>query len=78
MSLLVGTVLHGFCGGYFGRDHYNCCRVEAVGIDWVVIRDLEGQGLAFGAGRDIHGNLAEYRKPCPGEYGCFHEEGELW
>jgi hypothetical protein len=78
MPLLVGAVLHGFCGGYFGRDHYNCCRVEAVGVDWVVVRNLEGQGIDFAIGRDIHDNLAEYRKPCPGEYCCDHEEGELW
>lgn len=36
--LRVGDVLHGYCGGYFGRDGYECKTVEAVGSDWVVAR----------------------------------------
>lgn len=35
----VGTILYGYCGGYFGRDSYNDKRVEAVGADWVVARE---------------------------------------
>lgn len=40
--LRVGDVLHGFCGGEFGRDAYQCKRVEALGADWVVARDESG------------------------------------
>lgn len=36
----VGTVVYGYCNGFFGRDSYNDKRVEAVGADWVVARDL--------------------------------------
>lgn len=49
----VGDVLHGFCGGAFGRDSYGCRRVEAVGFDWLVTRNdrrevelLTGEPLA--------------------------------
>lgn len=41
--LRVGQVLDGFCGGYFGRDSYSPKRVEAMGVDWVVVRNDEGR-----------------------------------
>lgn len=37
----VGTEVHGFAGGVFGRDSYGCRRIEAMGSDWVVTRMLE-------------------------------------
>lgn len=37
--LAVGDVIHGFAHGVFGRDHYHCVRIEAVGSDWIVARD---------------------------------------
>ena len=37
----IGTVLYGYCGGYFGRDSYGPKRVEAMGADWVVAREME-------------------------------------
>jgi hypothetical protein len=39
---LVGQVIHGFAGGVFGRDSYQCRRVEAVGYDWLVTRNESG------------------------------------
>lgn len=42
-KIKVGSVLHGFCGGEFGRDSYDCKRVEAVGSDWMVVRTTSGQ-----------------------------------
>jgi hypothetical protein len=75
--LAVGDVLHGFCGGIFGRDHYNCCAVEAVGADWVVTRDLSveiGTGLDFASGRSTLATLRKYRvrttKPADGSPCC--------
>lgn len=44
-----GDILHGFCGGSFGRDSYACRRVEAVGLDWIVTRS----GLGDGAASDV-------------------------
>jgi hypothetical protein len=41
----IGTLLHGYCGGLFGRDNYNDKRVEAIGADWIVARDVYGQVL---------------------------------
>lgn len=41
--LRVGDVLHGYCGGAFGRDSYECKRVEAIGADWVICRTVGGQ-----------------------------------
>lgn len=41
--LAVGTVLYGFCNGFFGRDSYEDKRVEAFGADWIVARDDQGR-----------------------------------
>jgi hypothetical protein len=41
-GIFVGTRLHGFCGGYFGRDSYGEKVVEAVGSDWIVVREEDG------------------------------------
>jgi len=66
-------MLYGYCGGVFGRDHYNHCRVEAVGVDWVVVRqvdfDCEGQGPypEFAQGDTIHQDLEEYTIKTPAE-----------
>lgn len=52
MSLQIGQMLYGYCGGYFGRDSYDNKRIEAIGIDWVVAR--EGNGMPnFASGEDI-------------------------
>lgn len=39
--LRVGDLLEGYCDGWFGRDSYGDKRVEAVGADWVVVREIE-------------------------------------
>lgn len=73
--LAVGDALHGFCGGYLGRDHYDCCRVEALGPDWVVTRtdnDIVNV-LGFASGAQTLLQLRRYRqesdychtRPCP-------------
>lgn len=38
-TLRVGDVLYGYCRGAFGRDSYGNKRVEAIGADWVVVRE---------------------------------------
>jgi hypothetical protein len=40
--MYVGTILYGFCDGYFGRDSYSNKRIEAIGADWIVVRELDG------------------------------------
>lgn len=62
----VGDVIHGFAGGLFGRDHYDCVKIEAVGPDWVVARDGHG-GLCFASGERDLLSLAEVRDEdaCP-------------
>lgn len=61
--LRVGDVLYGFCGGHFGRDSYDDKRVEAVGSDWVVVREEYSKTVHL-----YHGDperLLEYRTPDP-------------
>jgi len=60
--LLVGTVLKGYCGGWFGRDSYEDKRVEAVGVDWVVVRDDSGYNKVplFATGKNIHEELKKF------------------
>ena len=49
--LRIGHVIHGHVNGYFGRDHYDCARIEAIGADWVVARTFEGHAItAAGSG----------------------------
>jgi len=56
--LRVGDVLPGYCGGTFGRDAYAEKRVEAIGSDWVVVRDETGT-VYFGEG--CPEDLVQYR-----------------
>jgi len=35
----VGMMIYGFCNGYFGRDSYGPKRIEAIGEDWLVVRE---------------------------------------
>jgi hypothetical protein len=44
--LVVGGIIHGYAGGWFGRDHYDCIRIEAVGVDWLVGRTESGRSSA--------------------------------
>lgn len=67
-GLAVGDVLHGFCGGIFGRDSHACKRVEAFGADWVVARGLgwgRTRGVHFAVGRHVLADLVQYRRPDP-------------
>jgi hypothetical protein len=34
-------MLYGSCNGYFGRDSYKPKRIEALGADWVVVRNVD-------------------------------------
>jgi hypothetical protein len=51
-------MLYGFCGGCFGRDSYYDKRVEAIGSDWVVARDSDGQVVFYDGFPD---GLVEFR-----------------
>lgn len=62
--LQVGDELHGYAGGYFGRDHYDCGHVEAVGRDWLVLRTQKGHAVSC-SGPGILQELARYRIPDP-------------
>ncbi|MFG3051841.1 hypothetical protein ACGFZP_12950 [Kitasatospora sp. NPDC048239] len=59
--IAVGDILHGFCGGVFGRDHYTCCTVEALGPDWLVARNPRGE-LSWADGEDALVTLRRYRE----------------
>lgn len=62
--LARGDVLHGYASGVFGRDHYDCCRIEAVGPDWIVARDEDGD-LSFACGTESLRSLQRTRdEPC--------------
>ena len=70
--LSIGDVIHGFAQGAFGRDHYHCVRIEAIGPDWIVARpdpqhpDAEHHGPSFTAGRRSLEYCIQARdEPCP-------------
>jgi len=56
-ALWVGDKLHGLCGGAFGSDSYGEKTVEAIGRDWVVVRE-GGRILLFVGNPE---GLCEYR-----------------
>ena len=60
MQLRVGDLLEGYCGGGFGSDSYWDKRVEAIGTDWVVAREVESGDVVFYDGRPE--DLLEYIK----------------
>lgn len=71
--LAVGDTIHGFAYGAFGRDHYHCVRVEAVGPDWIVARDHTepGDGPSFTSGRSSLELCQQARdEPCPVDNPC--------
>lgn len=37
----VGDIIHGFAGGSFGRDSYDCKKVEYIGRDYIVLRVID-------------------------------------
>lgn len=70
--LAVGDVIHGYAYGAFGRDHYECVRIEAVGPDWIVARgDDEWPGPSFAADREALVLCQRARdEPCPNDSSC--------
>ncbi|MFD7554153.1 hypothetical protein ACFV9E_06385 [Streptomyces sp. NPDC059835] len=76
--LAVGDVIHGFAHGAFGRDHYHCVRIEAVGPDWIVARpDVDWHGLSFVADRRSLELCQQARdEPCPNDDPCPFGEAQ--
>jgi hypothetical protein len=71
--LAVGDAIHGFAYGAFGRDHYDCVRIEAVGPDWIVARDPSKTwtGPSFTSGRDALQLCQQARdERCPNDRPC--------
>lgn len=72
--LAPGDVIHGFAHGAFGRDHYHCVRIEAVGPDWIVARDSDRGDYddpSFASGRRSLELCQEARdEPCPNDDPC--------
>lgn len=59
--LEIGDVLHGYCGGNFGRDSYNCKIVEQIGPGYVLARQEFGEWPEMATGSGIADRLREYR-----------------
>lgn len=72
VPLAVGDVIHGFARGVFGRNHYDCTKIEAAGLDWIVARDGDG-GLSFATGERNLRLLIQVRD----EDGCVKDECSL-
>lgn len=68
-KLKVGDTIYGFCYGAFGRDSYGDKIVEAIGPDWVLVRESYGLNVYEGNPND----LLAYTKE-PDEYGGYTDE----
>jgi hypothetical protein len=67
MELRIGSLLHGYCDGLFGRDidPNGALRVEAVGADWIVAREvMSGNPLfiAFRSAEVLENYVAKWIK----------------
>jgi hypothetical protein len=66
VTLAVGMVFLGYCGGYFGRNAYGEKRVEAFGADWIVARGgLSGKSIycaTFKSADDMRKCVEEFLK----------------
>lgn len=51
--ICVGLKLYGYCGGHFGRDSYEDKRIEAFGVDWIVARGSDSEGVHFTDFQDV-------------------------
>jgi len=71
----VGDVIHGFCGGYFGRDSYACRYIEAIGPDWIVTRNATG-GVELVTDLAYLPMFADCRDWCSDD--CTGPMGERW
>jgi hypothetical protein len=61
--MFTGRVLHGFCGGYFGRDSYGDKIIEGEGTDWIVVRENGIPYLAtFDSEQDKIDNISDFIK----------------
>ena len=69
----IGTILHGYCGGEFSGEYgtsYECKRIEAMGADWVVAREIESQRVVFA--HVAPESFARYTVPPTDEAVCRH------
>ena len=65
MNIRVGTLLFGFCNGYFSKDSYDNKRVEAFGADWIVARELntgEPVFATFESSESMEAHLNQWAK----------------
>jgi hypothetical protein len=60
----VGMILYGYCNGYFSCDSYEPRRIEALGADWVVVRERDGRPsfASFGKGKNMDELLVEWSR----------------
>ena len=56
--LRVGDVLVGYCEGIFGRNSFSSKRIEAIGSDWVVVREESGNPNFYSGSPE---DLTQYR-----------------
>lgn len=69
--IFVGTLLYGFCEGYFGRDSYRDKRIEAFGVDWIVTRDSYGdvKFVSFDSTEEMLGLVKKWSEKPDDYYG---------
>lgn len=64
MTARIGMILFGYCDGYFGRDSYGDKRIEALGADWVVVREEDGRPnfAGFESSKEMEERLMKWSK----------------
>lgn len=61
--LRVGDRLVGFCAGFFGRDSYGDKRIEALGPDWCVAREIDSSQIVVATSGDNADGIDQFLLP---------------
>jgi hypothetical protein len=65
VPIQVGEVFPGYCGGIFPPETIDKdLRVEAVGVDWVVLRGPNGGVLLYEGAHEGLRRAARYERRC--------------
>lgn len=69
--LAPGDIIHGYViGSATTFSRYTCCRVEAVGPDWIVTRDHSNQTALISESLALQLAQEGRDEPCPNKDGC--------
>jgi len=68
--ICIGTLLHGYCNGFFPGDNGEPKVIEMIGPDWVVVRDSNDRPLFASFHRRKHSEMISMLEEWAQVEGC--------